>query len=84
MESNKVHVAEYLSVAVLLAEQCGLVIREVYESGKLNVQSKGIDGPVTIADLRVQKTIEECLAYHFPNLPLKGEESAKSLESVTS
>jgi fructose-1,6-bisphosphatase/inositol monophosphatase family enzyme len=58
MESDKINIAHYLSVAISVAEASGLVIRNVYESGELQQKDKGGgDDPVTIADLRVQKTI---------------------------
>ena len=40
-----------------------------------NSNKKELLDPVTIADLMCQKTIEECMAFHFPNLKLVGEES---------
>jgi len=35
MESTKIPLEKYLSVAIGVAEACGLVIREVHESGIL-------------------------------------------------
>ena len=37
---------------------------------------------MTIADLRVQKTLEVCLAALYPSLKVMGEESASSLENI--
>lgn len=79
-----VNVSKFLSVTVTLAEQCGLIIKEVYKSGQLCQKDKGVDDPCTIADLRVQKTIESCMEQHFPSLKLMGEESSTSLEEVKS
>lgn len=45
--------AKYLSAAVTIAEASGMIIREVYESGDLGERAKGVDDPVTQADLRV-------------------------------
>jgi len=39
---------------------------------------------VTIADLRVQKTIEENFKHFFPTLITRGEETAQSLENISS
>ena len=64
-----------------------MIIREVYESGVLDQKDKGgekEDNPVTIADLKVQKTIEETFKHFFPELETKGEESAKSMEGLES
>ena len=83
-QHQDISVSRYLSVAVSVAEASGLIIREVYESGNLGEQSKGIDNPVTLADLRVQKTIEENFAHFFPSLVTKGEESAESMEGIVS
>mmetsp|Transcript_20656 Transcript_20656/g.24604 ORF Transcript_20656/g.24604 Transcript_20656/m.24604 type:complete len:309 (+) Transcript_20656:241-1167(+) len=41
-----------------------------------------VDGPVTIADIRAQKTITENLLALYPSLVIKGEESDKSMENV--
>ena len=40
------------------------------------------EGPVTIADIRAQKTITENLLALYPSLVIKGEESDKSMENV--
>lgn len=50
----------------------------------LEKKDKGVDDPVTIADLRVQKTIETNFKHFFPNLKTMGEESAASLEGIES
>ena len=74
-------------MAISIAEASGMVIREVYESGILDQKEKAEnreDNPVTIADLRVQKTIEETFKHFFPNLVTKGEESAQSMEGLES
>ena len=72
--------ADFLSVCIFLSEECGKVIREVEESGQLKTQSKGMAGPVTEADLRVQKTLEENLRAIYPELRLMGEESSESIK----
>ena len=43
-----------------------------------------VEGPVTIADIRAQKTITENLLALYPSLVIKGEESEKSQEGVHS
>jgi fructose-1,6-bisphosphatase/inositol monophosphatase family enzyme len=48
------------------------------------MKDKGGDDPVTIADLKVQKTIETTFAHFFPNLKTLGEESAASLKGIES
>ena len=82
--SETISVAKYLSVAVNVAEACGMVIRAVYESGELEQRQKGANDPVTIADLKVQKTIEETFKHFFPTLVTMGEESAQSMEGIVS
>ena len=42
----------------------------------------GKGDPVTLADLTVQKTIEQALAHYFPSLKVCGEESAESMDKV--
>lgn len=41
-----------------------------------------VEGPVTVADLRVQKTIETCLLSLYPTLNIQGEESKESIEGI--
>ena len=73
-----------MSVCIFLAEQCGGVIREVEASGNLQIKIKGPESPVTIADIRVQKTIEENLMYLYPTLNVQGEESKDDTSKVSS
>ena len=51
--STEISVAEFLSVCIYLSEECGKIIREVHESSDLKTAAKGVNNPVTIADLRV-------------------------------
>jgi len=74
-------VAEFLSVLVYLAERSGDIIRDVEASGEKQISMK-MEGPVTIADIRAQKTITENLLALYPSLVIKGEESDKSMETV--
>jgi 3'-phosphoadenosine 5'-phosphosulfate (PAPS) 3'-phosphatase len=69
-------------VCIFLAEESGKVIREVEESGVLQTMSKTDASPVTIADIKVQKTIEECLSTLYPALNIQGEESKESTDKV--
>lgn len=86
MESSASHqdinLAEFLSVCIYLSEECGKVIRDVAASGNLQTQSKGLDNPVTIADIKVQKTIEDNLRHIYPTLNIQGEESKESMEGI--
>ena len=79
-----ISMAEFLSVCIFLSERCGDVIREVHASGDLKIEKKeqvnDTLNPVTIADIRVQKTLEENLKAIWPNLKIQGEEAAASLE----
>ena len=81
---QEINVAEFMSVCIYLAEECGKIIRQVEESGDLKTQEKGKDGPVTVADLRVQKTLEVNLKALYPTLRVQGEESAASIANVDS
>ena len=45
---------------------------------------KQADDPVTVADLRVQKTIEVCLKELYPSLTIVGEESELSISQYES
>jgi len=70
MESQhqEINLAEFASVLIYLAEESGKIIREVEASGDLKKVSKEDMSPVTMADLRVQKSIEVCLKHLYPTL----------------
>ena len=81
--NDQIDLAKYLSVAISTAEAGGRIIRQVLESGQLDQKDKkGPEDPVTIADLKVQKTIEETFSHFFPNLATQGEESQQSMDGV--
>ena len=82
--SEEIKVNEFMSVSITLAEQCGKIIRQVHSSGDLKMQQKGQEGPVTIADLKVQKSIEENLKHYFPGLLVMGEEEKASYDKYES
>jgi 3'-phosphoadenosine 5'-phosphosulfate (PAPS) 3'-phosphatase len=79
-----ISVAEFLSVLVFLAEKSGDIIREVEASGEKQTSMKDKEGPVTIADIRAQKTIMHNLRALYPHLTVKGEESDVSTDKVES
>ena len=79
---ENISVAEFISVCIFLSEECGKVIRKVKDSGVLETMSKEDKSPVTIADITVQKTIEECLQALYPTLTIQGEESKESTDTV--
>jgi 3'-phosphoadenosine 5'-phosphosulfate (PAPS) 3'-phosphatase len=86
MESafEDINLAEFMSVCIYLSEECGKIIRHVSESGDLKTIAKGVENPVTIADIRVQKTLEENLKILYPTLNVQGEESKESMEGIES
>lgn len=63
-----INLAEFVSVLIFLSEECGKIIREVESSGDLKKMDKSDQSPVTMADLRVQKTIEVVLKGLYPSL----------------
>ncbi|CDW83402.1 3 (2)-bisphosphate nucleotidase 1-like [Stylonychia lemnae] len=78
---QSINVAEFISACVYLAEESGKIIRDVWNSGVLDKQSKAHDmSPVTIADLRVQKNINENLQKLFPTLTIEGEEDKSTYD----
>ena len=46
------NIGEFLSISVQLAHRAGLIIKDVYESKNLCKQMKGIDDPMTLADIK--------------------------------
>ena len=84
MQKPTISTSKYLSVAINLAESCGLVMRNIYESGDLKKRDKSANNPVTIADLTIQKTIETNFKHFFPEIEVRGEESKESIEQIKS
>lgn len=73
-----INLAEFISVLVMLTEQCGSIIRDVQKTG-FTAKEKGDASPVTQADIRVQKTLETVLKALYPSLEVRGEESKESM-----
>jgi 3'(2'), 5'-bisphosphate nucleotidase len=69
-----VNVGVLLSASLSLARQAGRIIRSVSQSGDLGTLQKGIDDPVTRADVAAQRLIVGGLWSVFPGLALVGEE----------
>jgi 3'-phosphoadenosine 5'-phosphosulfate (PAPS) 3'-phosphatase len=81
MQHQDISVAEFVSVLIFIAEECGKIIRQVQETG-FKALNKDDKSPVTVADLRVQKTIEVCLKALYPSLRVEGEESKESIADI--
>jgi fructose-1,6-bisphosphatase/inositol monophosphatase family enzyme len=74
---NTISLAKLLSVLIHLAEDAGDTIRDILHSKiDLETRHKSADmaDPVTLADLKVQRTVEACLEELFPGVKLTGEE----------
>ena len=78
-----INVAQFLSICIFLAEESGKIIRHVEQTG-FEAVVKTDKSPVTLADITVQKTIEENLKHFYPSLNIQGEESKESTDSVDS
>ncbi|EFA75870.1 bisphosphate nucleotidase [Heterostelium album PN500] len=78
-----INLVELVSVCLELAEQSGDIIRNIYRSGSLDVKYKGVDDPVTIADITVQKHIVAGLRCYWPELRIIGEEELQIGETPT-
>jgi 3'(2'), 5'-bisphosphate nucleotidase len=65
--------ADELQEALDLAERAGREVMQVF-AGEFDVQHKGGDGPVTIADTRADRLIRERLSARFPGDALLTEE----------
>lgn len=84
-DGSTVVLSELVSVCYSLASEAGVIIRDVMESGNLDVVDKSnekkavddgeeADDPQTIADIRAQKLIVSSLKKAFPTVRLVGEE----------
>ncbi|CAD8120660.1 unnamed protein product [Paramecium sonneborni] len=69
----KIH--EFFSVATQLAYNAAIIINQIRLSPDIGQKQKGIDDPVTIADIKAQTYIIQQLHKHWPQLKIVGEES---------
>ncbi|CAD8205350.1 unnamed protein product [Paramecium pentaurelia] len=69
----KVH--EFFSVATQLAYNAAIIINQIRLSADIGQKWKGIDDPVTIADVKAQTYIIQQLHKHWPQLKIVGEET---------
>ncbi len=64
-----------IDTLVELATEAGIVIREIYESGKFRTTIKSDNSPVTTADEKANEIILRVLKQRFPEIPAISEES---------
>ena len=71
-----------IDTLIELATEAGMVIREIYESGKFSTAIKSDNSPVTTADEKANEIILRALEQRFPKIPAISEESEnKTLET---
>ena len=64
-----------IDTLIELAAEAGIVIREIYESGRFNTSFKTDNSPVTTADEKANEIILKALNQNFPKIPAISEES---------
>ena len=64
-----------IDTLIELATEAGMVIREIYESGKFRTSIKSDNSPVTTADEKANEIILRVLEQRFPKIPAISEES---------
>lgn len=64
-----------IDTLIELATEAGIVIREIYESGKFTTSIKSDNSPVTTADEKANEIILRALEQRFPKIPAISEES---------
>ena len=64
-----------IDTLIELAAEAGIVIREIYKSGKFNTSLKSDNSPVTTADEKANEIILRALSRNFPKIPAISEES---------
>ena len=72
-----IHILVLIMIDTLieLATEAGMVIREIYESGKFRTSIKSDNSPVTTADEKANEIILRVLEQRFPKIPAISEES---------
>ena len=64
-----------IDTLIEIATEAGIVIREIYESGKFSTSVKSDNTPVTTADEKANEMILKVLNQQFPKIPAISEES---------
>ena len=64
-----------IDTLIEIATEAGIVIREIYESGRYSTSVKIDNTPVTTADEKANEMILRALSQQFPNIPAISEES---------
>ncbi len=72
-------VRHMIDTLIKLATEAGIVIREIYESGKFNTSFKVDNSPVKTADEKANEIILSVLSKKFPKIPAISEESENSV-----
>eukprot|EP01117_Protostelium_nocturnum_P016691 TRINITY_DN6671_c0_g1_i3.p1 TRINITY_DN6671_c0_g1~~TRINITY_DN6671_c0_g1_i3.p1 ORF type:complete len:296 (-),score=110.29 TRINITY_DN6671_c0_g1_i3:79-966(-) len=73
--SAQISLGDILSVSIDATQQAGKIIRGVWQSGELNVKMKGVNDPMTDADVKAQQMIVGLLHKAFgTDLKIVGEE----------
>ena len=68
-------ILQMIETIIELATNVGMVLRDIYESGKYKTYIKSDNSPVTTADQRANEIILRGLRSHFPKIPAISEES---------
>jgi 3'(2'), 5'-bisphosphate nucleotidase len=78
MNNSKINIGLLLSSCIDAAEQSGEIIRNIWNSGKLEIKNKGWDDPCTKADILSQQLIMGLLRQKWGNnLTIVGEETCE-------
>ena len=64
-----------IDILIELAAEAGMVIREIYDSGRFKTTIKSDNSPVTTADEKANEMILGVLRQQFPEIPAISEES---------
>ena len=64
-----------IDTLIEIATEAGIVIREIYESGKFSTSVKSDNTPVTTADEKANEMILGALNQQFPQIPAISEEA---------
>lgn len=75
--STRAKISEFFSICINLMQESGRIIQSVHQSKSFEKQMKGIDDPVTQADIHVQTLIAAGLRHYYPDISIVGEEETE-------
>ncbi|KRW99652.1 hypothetical protein PPERSA_03453 [Pseudocohnilembus persalinus] len=71
---KQVKISQIISCCIQLALESSRIINSIQQTDSKNIQMKGVDDPMTVADVKAQTLIIKALRKFWPSIQIVGEE----------